>query len=82
MANNNRYGFLDLISKIVSLTHLCHGFNKLENKHLRWFGVQYLQAWYLFVYEEKKLQCNCKNIFFLLLQEILNSNQERVYFRK
>jgi hypothetical protein len=39
MANNNKYGFLDLISKIVPLIHLCQSFNKLKNKYLRWFRV-------------------------------------------
>jgi hypothetical protein len=44
MANHNRYGFLDLISKTILLRQLCQSFNKLENKHLRWFRLQYLHT--------------------------------------
>jgi hypothetical protein len=46
MVNNNIYGFLYLISKIEPSRHLCQNFNKLENKHIRWFGLQYLYTLY------------------------------------
>jgi hypothetical protein len=82
MANYNTYGFLDLISKIASLSHLYQSFNKLENKHLRWFELQYLYTLYLFVYENKKIWMELQKFFFLLLQEILNSNPRPLYFRK
>jgi hypothetical protein len=38
--------FFNLISKIEPLRHLCQSFNKLENKHIRWFGLQYLHTLY------------------------------------
>jgi hypothetical protein len=67
MANNNRYGFLDLISKIIFLTHLYQSFNKFKNKHPRCFGFQYLHILFIFVYEEKKIWMQLQKYLILVV---------------
>jgi hypothetical protein len=61
VANDNIYGFFYLISKIEPLRQLCQSFNKLENKHIRWFGLQYLHTLYfIFLWWEENLDAITK----------------------
>jgi hypothetical protein len=55
MANNNKYRFFYLISKIEPLRLLCQSFNKLENKRLSGSNSTIRTHCILFFYEEKKI---------------------------
>jgi hypothetical protein len=71
MANNNKYGFLDLISKDSFFNILVSEFQQ-ASKYVPKVIIFCMHCTFLFM-KRRKFGCNCKNIF-LLFQENFKSN--------
>jgi hypothetical protein len=83
MANNNIYGFFKLKLKNSTFKTLCvrASTNLKISIKVVWTPIS-AHIVLIFLMKRRKSRCNHNNIFYLLLQENMNSNERPFYLKK